>query len=139
MAARVKVIETTIVCEVTFDANLPAKSVKTVSMTLDPLEGAQHVLQVPKNEAWVVEDVYIKDTADVGADCIVEFRRNGVETILKTDPVSTLLVSNPSRPRYGKKVLRPFDRLALRAINLAAIGAEAATTTFYVKIKRFVA
>jgi len=129
-------IETTLKCTVTFDANLPANSVKIVNMTLDPLVGAQTVLQVPDNEAWVIEDIYVTSSPDV--DAIVDIYKNELDVVLKTDPISTLLVSNPSRPKYGKKVFEPGARLSMRAVNLAAIGTEAVTDTFYVKLVRFV-
>jgi hypothetical protein len=132
----VEKVENTLTCTATFDANLPANSVKPVNMTLDPLVGAQSVLQVPMNESWVIEDIYV--TGSQTPDAIVEIYRNDLDVVAKTDPINTLLVSNPSRPRYGKKVYGPNDRLSMRAINLAAIGTAAATITFYVKLVRFV-
>jgi len=129
-------VETTLTCTATFDADLPANSVKPVSMTLDPLVGSQTVLQVPMNESWVIEDMYIISSQTPNS--IIEVYKNELDVVLKSDPINTLLVSNPSRPKYGKKVFGPNDRLSMRAINLAAIGTSAATITFYVKLVRFV-
>jgi len=133
----VRRVPATLTCTATFAANLPANSVVPVNMTLDPLVGAQTVLQVPQNESWVIEDVYIISSQTPNA--IVEMYKNDLEKEIVTDPINTLLVSNPTRPRYPKKVYGPFSRLTMRAINLAAIGTDAATITFYVKIMRFAA
>jgi hypothetical protein len=129
----------TVECKVTFDANLPANSVKNVSLTLDPLTGPQSVLTVPKGEAWVVDDVFIKATGDVGVEAIALLIKNDRQEVSRFGPLSTLLVSNPSRPPMPKPkpVYREGERLSLRAINLAAIGASAATDTFYMRLAIF--
>lgn len=131
----VEKITSTLICQATFDANLPANSVKSVNMTIDPLVGAKTTLTVPKSESWVIEDIYVSATQDV--DCVVKIIKNDTDEVLRTDPINTLLVSNPSRPRYPKKVFGPFDTLSMQAINLSAIGASAVTVTFYVKLVRF--
>ena len=133
----VRRVPATLTCTATFAANLPANSVVPVNMVLDPLVGAQTVLQVPQNESWVIEDIYI--IASQTPDARVEIYKNELDIEIFTDPINTLLVSNPTRPRYPKKVYGPFSRLTMRAINLAAIGASPATITFYVKIMRFAA
>jgi hypothetical protein len=129
----------TVTCSVTFDAKLPANSVKNVSLTLDPLTGPQTVLTVPKGEAWVVDDVFIKATGDVGVEAIVTLIKNDRQEVSRFGPLSTLLVSNPSRPPMPKPkpVYREGERLNLRAINLAAIGGSPVTDTFYVRLAIF--
>jgi hypothetical protein len=129
----------TVTCSVTFDANLPANSVKNVSLTLDPLTGPQAVLTVPKGEAWVVDDVFIKATDDVGVEAIVTLIKNDRQEVSRFGPLSTLLVSNPSRPPMPKPkpVFREGERLSMRGINLADVGDSAATDTFYMRLAIF--
>ena len=126
-------------CKVTFDANLPANSVKNVSIVMDPLTGPQPVLTVPSTEAWVVDDVFIKATADVPVETIAVLYKNEREEISRFGPLTTLLVSNPSRPPMPrpKPVYKAGERLSMRAINLAAIGDAAATVTFYMRLVIF--
>ena len=126
--------EITAKCTVTFDANLPANSTKIVNVTIDPVIGAKTEHVVPQDRDYIITDIYIKSSGDVGADCVVKFVKNGENELLQTDPVSTLLVSNPSRPRIPPLIFEAGSRMSLKAVNLEAIGTSAVTTTFYIKI-----
>ena len=129
----------TVVCEATFKANLPANMIVPVNLTLDPQAGAQTTLTVPQGEAWVVDDVFIKDTADVGVESIAILVKNDRDEISRFGPLSTLLVSNPSRPPMPKPkpVYRSGDRLSMKAVNLAAIGTSDVTVKFYMRLAIF--
>ena len=129
----------TVECTATFNANLPANSVKPVNMTMNPVVGAQTVLTVPQGEYWVVDDIFIKDTADVGVESIAILKKNDREEVSRFGPLTTLLVSNPSRPPMPKPkpVYRPGERLTMEAINLAAIGTSDVTVKFYMRIAIF--
>ncbi|MEM4619688.1 MAG: hypothetical protein QW607_05690 [Desulfurococcaceae archaeon] len=128
-------VEQTLICKATFSANLPANSIVPVNFIIDPQKGDEPVLTPAMNESIVIDDIYV--TTSPGVDCIVQLIKNEYETICVTDPLSTLSVTNPARPRYAKKVINPLERLSAKAINLSAVGSTAVTVTFYMKIVRF--
>lgn len=128
-------VEQTLICQATFPANLPANSIVPVNFIIDPQKGPEVVLAPAMNESIVIDDIYV--TSAPGVDAIVQLIKNEYEVICMTDPLSTLVVTNPARPKYAKKVLNPLERLSAKAINLSAVGASAVTITFYMKIVRF--
>jgi len=132
----VKELETTLICTVTFPANQAANVPTQVSFTIDPSLPAVSQFQIPNNESWVIDDVYV--TGSQSVDAIVTFVKNFLEVMTKTSPINSLLVSNPSRPRVAPVVYAPTEIMTIQAQNLAAIGTSAVTDTFYVKVKRFV-
>jgi len=122
------------ICEVTFDANLPANSSKVVNITIDPTIGAKTEHPVPSDRDWIITDIYV--TGSQSVDAIVQIIKNGEKVETQTDPINTLLVSNPSRPRIPVTKFEAGSRLSMKAINLAAIGTAAVTDKFYAKIKQ---
>ena len=133
----VKRIQMTIIAQYTIPANQPANSVIPVSLIIDPQTGSVQRYQIPTTEVWIIEDVY--KTGTINVDALIQFIKNDFETLFVTDPLSTLDVSNPAKPRYERKVLKGNDALTLKAINLVAGGASATTDTFYIKVTRFTA
>lgn len=127
-------MEQTIICEVTLPANLPANSIVPVNFIIDPQKGKESTIVPAMNESIVIEDFYVTTAPSV--DCIIQLIKNEYEVILQTDPLSTLTVTNPAKPRYSKKVLNPMERLSAKAINLSPVS-TAVTVTFYMKIVRF--
>ena len=128
-------VETTIVITATFPANLPANQKVYATMSVDPALPATGQLQVPVNEAWVLEDIFV--SASQTPDTILEFFRNLAESVYKTAPVNGLIVTNPARPRPKPVLYKGADIITITAQNLAAIGASPATVTAYAKIRRF--
>jgi len=133
----VKKIQMTIIAQYTIPANQPANSVIPVSLIIDPQTGSVQRYQIPTNEVWVIEDVY--KTGTINVDALIQFIKNDFETLFITDPLSTLDVSNPAKPRYERKILKGNDALTLKAINLATGGTSATTDKFYIKVTRFTA
>jgi len=127
----------TIIAQYTIPANQPANSVIPVSLIIDPQTGSVQRYQIPTTEVWIIEDVY--KTGTINVDALIQFIKNDFETLFVTDPLSTLDVSNPAKPRYERKVLKGNDALTLKAINLVAGGASATTDKFYIKVTRFTA
>jgi hypothetical protein len=90
---------------------------------------------IPASQSWYIMDVFIRASDDVDVDAQAIFLKNGVKQLLITDPLSSLLISNPSRPRYPTVFYGPNDRLSIFVRTLAATGSSAATITFYIKVR----
>ena len=81
-------------------ASAPAES-QVPGTFVDLASGtSQGQLQVPVNQEWTIIDVYNRGSSDVGVDAVATFTKNAVSNVLTTDPVSSLNISNPSRPTY---------------------------------------
>jgi len=137
MPLKIKQMEHTAIVQVTFKANSPANSQVYASVMLDPALGAVQQFQIPPNEAWVLEDLFV--TSAPGVDAILTFRKNISEDVAKTPPLSTLTVTNPARPRMDKLLYEGNTILTIVAQNLSAVGASDVTVTAYLKIRRFIA
>ncbi|MEM4976161.1 MAG: hypothetical protein QXT64_02430 [Desulfurococcaceae archaeon] len=134
-----KMVPETWIFKASIPANQAANSILVAQAQRDPLVGFQSEVQLNIKESVVLDDIYIRSSADVGTDGVFIVEVDG-ERQLVTPPVSTLLVSNPQRPRpLAKKkiVLGKGSRLTLKFINLAAGGASATTTTAYVDVVVF--
>jgi hypothetical protein len=95
----------------------------------------QGQLQVPTTQEWVIVDVYNRGTQDVGVDSVATFTKNSVSNVLTTDPISSLNISNPSRPTYPPIQLSPGTILTSKVTTLAANGTSATTDNLFLKIK----
>ena len=104
-------------------------------MQLDPALPATGQLQVPVNEAWVLEDIFVSSAQT--PDTILEFFKNLTESVFKTAPVNGLIVTNPARPRPKPVLFEGASIITITAQNLAAIGASPATVTVYAKFRKF--
>jgi len=125
--------ELTLIAMVNIPANTKAHSVVPVSFTVDPQLGPQNSIQIPKGKAWIVKDVYTTESPSV--DCIIQFMKNDEGPILQTDPLSTLIVTNPAKPKYKPLYYEEFSKLSAKAVTLADAGTGGATVTFYIKVE----
>lgn len=123
--------EFTIKMEYTVAANAAAGTTVQVKFTTDPAVGAENQVLVPKGYRLVIKDIYVTGTPNVDAQ--ISLYRNGEELVLTTDPVSTLGVSNPARPKYKPIVIDEQNFLVGKATTLAAGGASATTDYVYMK------
>lgn len=128
-------IETTVILTATIPAGLPANQKVTVNWQLDPALGTVTQLQVPQGEAWVLEEVYVTGSQDI--DGILEVKRNLKDSVVRTPPVNSLLISNPSRPRIKPVVFKSGDLVTAEYQNLSAGGAATTSITLYGKLVRF--
>jgi len=137
MSVKIRQVEQTAILQVVLKANTPANSQVFTNIILEPGLGAVQQLQIPPNEAWVLEDLFVRDSPTV--DVILTFRKNLTEDVMKTAPLSALLVTNPARPRISKQVYEGNSIMTIVAQNLAAVGASDVTVTAFLKIRRFIA
>lgn len=134
-----RAIPETWIISASIPAGQAANSLLVANIIRDPLVGARSEVQLTVKESVVFDDIYIKATGDVGVDGIFIIEVDGVEE-LRTPPVSTLLVSNPNRPRpLAKKkiVVGKASRVTAKFINLTAGGSSATTTTVYLDVMSF--
>ncbi len=127
---------------VTVPANAPANSLlvgSNAQVIFDDLIGPVNEVTVPIYSYMLIKDIYIKSTTDVPVDVKIQIIKDGVKFLYETAPVSTLLVSNPSRPRLFVPILfRSGQRLSIRAINLAPGQTTAQTVTVYADVDLYV-
>lgn len=121
----------TVACTVSIPANTPANASNNITFVIDPKVGGATQFTIPKNFRYVLVDAFIKASGDVPADGIAKLKKNFYEDHVITSLLSTMLVSNPSRPMIAGKSWEEGDSLSGEFINTAATGTSAATNTFY--------
>jgi len=92
----------------------------------NPLSGAVNEFTIPSTETWVIKDIYVTQSPVI--DVQLKIKKNR-KYMLETPPVSSLLVSNPSRPRLPALLYEPNSRLSVEAINLSAGQSTSQTVT----------
>jgi len=130
------IYEQTLAVSLSVPANTPAGTLLQADIVVNPFTGvtAKEAV-IPASQSWYIMDVFIRASDDVDVDAQAIFLKNGVKQLLITDPLSSLLISNPSRPRYPTVFYGPNDRLSIFVRTLAATGSSAATITFYIKVR----
>jgi hypothetical protein len=130
------IYEQTLAVSLSVPADTPAGTLLQADIVVNPFTGvtAKEAV-IPASQSWYIIDVYIRASGDVGVDAQAIFLKNGVKQLLITDPLSSLLISNPSRPRYPTIFYGPNDRLSVFVRTLAATGSTAAPIIFYIKVR----
>lgn len=125
----------TVEVQYSIPASAPAES-QVPGTFIDLSSGtSQGQLQVPVNQEWVVIDIYNRGSQDVGVDAVATLTKNSVSNVLTTDPVSSLNISNPSRPTYPPIQMAPGTILTSKITTLNANGTSAAIDNIFLKIK----
>ncbi len=122
----------TVEVDVSIPANTPANASTVATLTIDPKVGGVSQYTIPKGYMFKAVDIYIKASGDVGADGIAKFKLNFFKDQLITPPLSTMLVSNPSRPTAPTTTWNEGDTISCEFINTVAVGASAVTNKFYI-------
>ena len=121
----------TVECTVSIQANTPANASNNVTFVVDPKVGGVTSYTIPKGQTWNLIDAYIKASGDVGADGIAKLKLNFFKDHVILPPLSTMLVSNPSRPQISPKTWNEGDTISGEFVNTVAVGASAVTNKFY--------
>ena len=88
-------------CTATVAASDAAGTIDVVNMQTDSTVAAVTELFVPVTENWVFTDAYILAAADAGTSSpSISFDKNRGRSMGTTPPLSALLVSNNTRPRF---------------------------------------
>ena len=89
-------------CTATVGASDVAGTIDVVSLKTDPTVSAVTELQVPLTENWIATDLYILASADSGtSNPVVTMDKNRGRTLVQTPPLSSVLITNNTRPRFS--------------------------------------
>ncbi len=116
-------------------ASAPAES-QIPGVFVDLSSGTtQGQLQVPTTQEWIIIDVYNRGSQDTPVDAVATLTKNSVSNVLTTDPISSLNISNPSRPTYPPIQMTPGTILTSKITTLNANGTSDSTDNLFLKIK----
>ena len=89
-------------CTATVGASDVAGTIDGVSLKTDPTVSSVTELQVPLTENWIATDLYILASADSGtSNPVVTMDKNRGRTLVQTPPLSSVLITNNTRPRFS--------------------------------------
>ena len=123
-----------------FAAAAPVATVISATMQTSPTVTAVTELQVPLTENWIATDVYILAAAGAGTPTVinpvVSMDKNRGRQLVQTPPLSSMLITNNTRPRFspqpigfeGGSIIRMF------ATSTVLNGGAISTATYYVAI-----
>jgi hypothetical protein len=127
-------------CSAAFAAAAPVATVISATMQTSPTVTAVTELQVPLTENWIATDVYILAAAGAGTPTVinpvVSMDKNRGRQLVQTPPLSSMLITNNTRPRFspqpigfeGGSIIRMF------ATSTVLNGGAISTATYYVAI-----
>jgi len=119
-------------------ASLTAPQTNQCTIQIDPNMTAQSEIFVPTTENWVITDCYI--LAALGGtgttDPMIEFIKDRGISMGITTPLSALLISNNTRPRFLPAPIgyEAGSILTIQAITTTDNNATADDTNFYVAV-----
>ena len=106
----------TLICTDKIAASAVVGTVGAVNMTRSALFASQTEITVPNNQTWTIWDFYILVAAGSGtSDPMVNVQKNLDTQMILTPNLSSLLVSNNSRPKFAAMNIgyRPTDILTM--------------------------
>jgi len=106
----------TLICTAIVAANAGVGTVQVVNMQRSPLLSSQTELTIPNNQTWILWDIYITASAGAGtSDPMIDIQKNNDRQMVLTPNLSTLLVSNNSRPKFSQMNIgyAPIDILTM--------------------------
>ena len=128
----------TLTVNFTVVASLAAPITRQCTIQLDPNMTAQSEIFVPTTENWVITDCYI--LAALGAtgttNPMIEFIKDRGVSMGITTPLSALLISNNTRPRFLPTPIgyEAGSILTIQGITTTDNNATADAITFYVAV-----
>jgi hypothetical protein len=113
-------------------ASIPGSAVALTPVNaqiLDPTSNTfVNVEVIPATQTWLIYDVFTRSSSDVAVDGQLVFIKNNVKVLFRTPPLSSLIVTNPSRPAIVPMLFGPNDRLNLQLVTIAANSSTSAVT-----------
>jgi hypothetical protein len=89
-------------CTTTVGASDAVGTIDVINMKTDPTVSSVTELQVPLTENWIATDLYILASADSGtSNPVVTMDKNRGRTLVQTPPLSSMLITNNTRPRFS--------------------------------------
>ena len=129
----------TLICNVAVGASLATPQTVQATIQIDPNMTAQSEIFVPTTENWVITDCYILSASTTGTDTtdpMIEFIKDRGVSMGITTPISALLISNNTRPRFLPTPIgyEAGSILTIQAITTTTNSATADAITFYVAV-----
>jgi len=109
-----------LICTGTIQNASPVGTVAVINMRRSGLFATQTEITIPNSQSWQIYDVYILASAGAGtSDPTIQILKNNDREMVMTPNLSAMLVSNNSRPQFGKMDIRynPTDILSMLAIS----------------------
>lgn len=124
-------------CTVTFAASATAYTNVPATITVDvSYGGSEQLVTVPLTQQWRIVDLYIRSSSDNALDATLAFVKNKQNKLYTSNPLSSLIISNPSRPLLPVVLqYNGGDQLQIIAANLTANGTSAATDNFFIVVE----
>jgi hypothetical protein len=119
-------------CTATYAAAAPIATVLSVTMQTSPTVTGVTELQVPLTENWIATDVYILAAGGAGSGTVINpvvtMDKNRGRTLVQTPPLSAMLITSNTRPRFspqpvgfeGGSIIRMFATSTV--LNAGAIS-----------------
>jgi len=127
-------------CSAAFAIAAPVATVISGTMQTSPTVAAVTELQVPLTENWIATDMYILAAAGAGTPTVinpvVSLDKNRGRQLVQTPPLSSMLITNNTRPRFspnpigfeGGSIIRTF------ATSTVLNGGAISTATYFIAI-----
>ena len=127
-------------CSAAFAITAPVATVISGTMQTSPTVNAVNELQVPLTENWIATDMYILAAAGAGTPTVinpvVSLDKNRGRQLVQTPPLSSMLITNNTRPRFspqpigfeGGSIIRTF------ATSTVLNGGAISTATYFIAI-----
>ena len=127
-------------CSAVYAAAAPVATVISGTMQTSPTVAAVTELQVPLTENWIATDMYMLAAAGAGTPTVinpvVSLDKNRGRQLVQTPPLSSMLITNNTRPRFspnpigfeGGSIIRTF------ATSTVLNGGAASTATYFIAI-----
>ena len=129
----------TLTCTVTVAANDPIGTYDNVSISYQPDEaGVATGVTIPRNQIWVIEDLFITASGDAGTSIpVVQIYKNKSKVMCVTPPINSLLITNTARPPFSRKPLgfNGEDILSAKTITTVANDSIADSVVFYMVVR----
>jgi len=130
----------TLTCTVAVTASYKTPQTVQATIKISPNDTGSTELFVPTTENWVITDCYILAALDAAVagttDPMIEFIKDRGTSMGVTTPLSALLISNNTRPRFLPSPIgyEAGSILTIQAITTVDNNATADAITFYVAV-----
>lgn len=130
---------TTMTLTATIAASAVINSQGFMSIATSPELPTSTEFTIPSGETWIIDDVYILAAADAGtSNPVLKFKKNQRIDIGQTAPMSSLLVSNNSRPKFKPVGYEPVTKMSIPYVTTVANDATIDSLVAYASVdKRF--
>ena len=110
----------TVQVSISIAANQAVNSAIIPTFTIDPKAGSTNSYTIPKGYRFVLVDAYVRSSSDAAVDGLLRLKKNFYTEHAVIGPISTMLVSNPTRPAVAPKAWDEGDTLTMEFNNYSS-------------------